>query len=69
MDKEPAITLTYPSQDGVSVTHYVAAEGRSYLLKRVETKAGQVQAELTYWDIKAPTPLYAPPADEVIPFE
>ncbi|MFD5891006.1 hypothetical protein ACFWHQ_34290 [Streptomyces sp. NPDC060334] len=68
-DKQPAITLTYPGKKGVTVTDYIAAEGRAYLLKRTETKAGQVQAEFTYWDIEAPTPLYAPPADEVIPFE
>ncbi|MER6517596.1 hypothetical protein ABT246_12120 [Streptomyces sp. NPDC001553] len=68
-DRQPAITLTYPGKNGATVTDYIAAEGRAYLLKRTEIKAGKVQAEFTYWDIEAPTPLYAPPADEVIPFE
>ncbi|MER6391228.1 hypothetical protein ABT236_22520 [Streptomyces sp. NPDC001523] len=68
-DNQPAITLTYPGRNGATVTDYIAAEGRAYLLKRTETKAGRVQAELSYWDIEAPTPLYPPPADEVIPFE
>ncbi|MEV7522155.1 hypothetical protein [Streptomyces sp. NPDC091371] len=60
VDGRPAITLMYRGAQGGTVTEYVAAQGRPYLLKRTET--GRIQSEITYHDFEKITQIW-PPAD------
>ncbi|MER6390520.1 hypothetical protein ABT236_18880 [Streptomyces sp. NPDC001523] len=61
---QPAITLTYPHQDGGTVTEYVATQGRPYLLRW--TRTGPEPSDITYHDFETVNPLPPPPADEVM---
>ncbi|MEW2417556.1 hypothetical protein AB0953_28095 [Streptomyces sp. NPDC046866] len=60
VDGQPAFTLTYPGSQGGTITDYIAAQGRPYLLKRTET--GRQPSEITYYDFDTVTQL-RPPAD------
>ncbi|MFE1416165.1 hypothetical protein ACFW6F_36020 [Streptomyces sp. NPDC058746] len=60
VDGQPAVTLTHRAAGGGTVTDYVAAQGRPYLLKRTQT--GRLRSEITYYDFETVTQL-RPPAD------
>ncbi|MBT2482733.1 hypothetical protein, partial [Streptomyces sp. ISL-94] len=64
VDGQPAITLTYPGPEGGTVTEYVAAQGRPYLLRRTET--GQEQSDITYFDFETITQIRPPADSEVV---
>ncbi|MFF4457220.1 hypothetical protein [Streptomyces goshikiensis] len=64
---QPAVTLTYPHRDGGTVTEYVAAQGRPYLLRW--TRTGSDQTDVTYYDFETTNPLRPPEANEVVVFE
>ncbi|GAA1598417.1 hypothetical protein [Streptomyces globosus] len=68
VDGQPAFTLTYPGWKGSTVTEYIAAQGRPYLLKRTET-GGSLPSEITYYDFETVNQLRPPADGEAIAFD